>query len=132
MKKLRISSLSIRKDEKFQNMVECLVDNGYYCERLTDDTDGVDFIANHIDGKRRLKVVLNGRAGFYKKYKGKQLFIAFQEGGETYLYPHDEVLQEWLDKGKIAGTDSWKDKGVYHYSSLNAELKSVLLPYKLS
>lgn len=133
-KRIDYAELNGRQQENynFQKIAACLADYGFNCLRLTDDWEGADFIACHVDGSTILKVQLKGRAGFYKQYEGKQLYIAFQEGGETYLYPHDEVLQQWLDLGKIAGTDSWEEKGEFHYPRLTKELKSLLLPYRLS
>ena len=60
--------------------------------RLSDDWQGADFIAQHIDGETFLKVQLKGRLTFSKKYMDKDLYIAFFENPDWYLFPHDEVL----------------------------------------
>ena len=88
--------LNARQKENFnfQKVASTLADYGFNCIRLSDDWQGADSLACHIDGKTFLKVQLKGRLTFQKKYKGKDIYIAFNEGGKCYIYPHDKVLQE--------------------------------------
>lgn len=48
-------------------MATALADYGYNSVRLTDDWQGADFIAVHIDGESFLKVQLKGRFTVDKK-----------------------------------------------------------------
>lgn len=54
--------LNARQKESynFQKVAARMADNGFNCLRLTDDWQGADFIACHIDGETFLKVQLKG------------------------------------------------------------------------
>ncbi|WP_341228432.1 hypothetical protein [uncultured Arcticibacterium sp.] len=90
-----------------------------------------DFIAQHMDGELSLKVQLNGRLTFVKKYLGKDLYICFPYENHWYVYNHDNLLEEFLGKGKLSGTSSWDEKGLYHFPKLSEELIGVLREWRL-
>ena len=48
----------------------------------------------HHDGVSDIKVQLKGSISFAKQYKNKNLYIAFIENGDLYLYPHDKILSK--------------------------------------
>ncbi len=83
--------LNSRQQENynFQKVAARLADYGFNCLRLTDDWQGADFIACHIDGETFLKVQLKTRLTIDKKYIGKELLIAFLEDENCYIYKHD-------------------------------------------
>jgi len=113
-----------------------LADFGYTTIRLHDDFEGADFIAKHIGGEKLLKVQLKGRLSFDKKYRRgggqDEIHIAFPEGEDWYLYPHDEVFVAITSSlGIIEGTKSWREEGTYHIGSLTDEQKQILKPYRL-
>nr|MBU2748246.1 hypothetical protein [Acidithiobacillus montserratensis] len=109
-----------------------LAENGYSTIRFCDDWEAADFMAQHIDGKQVLRILLKGRLYFAKKYIGKGLHICFRDCDQWYVYPHDEMLSSIFDQiGIIANTKSW-DEGVYHFPSLSVEIKKLLIPYRLS
>lgn len=112
-----------------------LADFGYTTIRLHDDFQGADFIAKHVEGKKLLKVQLKGRLTFARKYERRdsedELYIAFRDGADWYLYPHDTVLDKLAEeRGIIKDTTSWDDDGVYHRSPLGG-LEESLEPYRV-
>jgi len=128
------SSLSPRQKEahNFQKISALLADFGYSTTRLWDDTNGADFVAIHADGKMLYKIQLKGRVVFNKKYKGKDLWIAFREEDAIYIFPHDDILDTVLSTGKIMhGTSSWEDKGEYSFKTLSAWFRPLIEKYKI-
>jgi hypothetical protein len=72
------SSNARRKENyNYHKVSALLADYGFTTLRLSDDWQGADFIAQHIDGRQFVKVQLKGRLYFGKKYVGKELFVAF-------------------------------------------------------
>ncbi len=133
LKKIEYSSLNARQQENynFHKISAVLADYGFVSLRLSDDWQGADFIAVHVDGEMFIRVQLKGRPCFYKKYLGKNLYVAFCSEGEWYLYPHDEVLDQVLKQTGIGKTESWPIKGGYSFPNLNVELERILHPYKI-
>ena len=87
--------------------------------------------------KERALIAMNkikkGRLTFKQEYRRKGIYIAFEDSGTSYLYPHDEILDQILALGKsIAGTPSWEEKGLYHFPRLSKKHKELLEPYKLT
>jgi hypothetical protein len=95
---------------------------------LSDDWNGADFIAQHLDGTF-LRVQLKGRLSFYEKYRDKQIYICFRDNNHWYLYPHDEFLSQVLAEGYLAGTDSWEVHGGYSFPGIPKRLETLLEPY---
>jgi hypothetical protein len=117
-----------RENYNFYKIAAILADYGYVSLRLSDDWNGADFIAVHIDGET-VRVQLKGRFGFDKKYIGKDLYIAFCAEGEWYLYPHDEVLKYVL--AQIEHSDSWVAKGGYNFPYLKPENKNLIASHRV-
>jgi len=116
-KLISYSNLNSRQQESynFHKVAGVLADYGFTSIRLSDDWEGADFIAQHIDGETFLKVQLKGRLSFDKKYLGKGLWICFLHDNQVILYPHDEVLEKFSKAGRIINTESWTKKGQYHF-----------------
>jgi hypothetical protein len=133
LKLVDYSEMNSRQKENynFQKVSAVLADYGFVTLRLTDDWQGADFIAQHIDGERFLKVQLKGRLTFCKKYVGKDLYIAFYETGEWYLLPHDEVLAVVIESSTMADSKSWADVGEYSFSRLSKNMRILLQPYRI-
>ena len=112
----------------FHKAAAVLADYGFTCIWLTNDWQGADFIAVHVDGVTDLKVQLKSRLSFAKKYVGKNIYICFIDAKDVYLYPHDEVLSEI--ESKISDR-SWQEKGSWSTPSLSVSNKKLLVPYKL-
>tara|TARA_R110002095_G_scaffold212672_1_gene202187 strand:+ start:25 stop:435 length:411 start_codon:yes stop_codon:yes gene_type:complete len=125
--------LNSRQQENynFQKVSAVMGDYGFSTIRLTDDWQGADFIAQHIDGQTFLKIQLKGRLHFGKKYVGKSLHIAFRDGDVWYLLPHDEVLDLVLGATEIANTKSWTEAGAYSWPRLSRQLRALLTPYRI-
>ena len=114
-----------------------LADYGYTTIRLHDDFQGADFIAKHVRGKELLKVQLKGRLTFDKKYRRRgenedPIYIAFRDGEEWYLYPHDELFDKVIDElDIIEGTQAWEENGTYHIGTLSSAQERILEPYRI-
>jgi hypothetical protein len=126
------SALNSRQKENynFQKISAALADYGYATLRLSDDWNGADFIAQHINGTI-LSVQLKSRLGFYKRYIGKGLYIAFPFENEWYLYDHDELLNIILKSTSIGSTESWVKRGRYSFPRIPKQLHRFLEPYKV-
>lgn len=134
LQRVRYADLAPRQKENynFQKLAAVLADYGFNCLRLSDDWEGADFVAVHIDGDTFLKVQLKGRFTLSQKYVGKEICCAFFDGECWYLYHHDTVMETLLSRGaKFAHTDSWLAKGEYHWPRLSADLHRLLEPYSL-
>ena len=94
--KIDYNSLNAKQKESFnfQKIAAAFADYGFSCIQLTDDWNGADFLANHVNGRTLLRVQLKGRLTFATKYLGKDLWICFPMGESVYCYPHDEGLHE--------------------------------------
>ncbi len=131
--KVAYASLNARQKENFnfQKISAVLADYGFSTLRLSDDWQGADFIAQHLDGETFLKVQLKGRLLFDKKYLGKSLHIAFYDIDDWFLYPHDELLQKVLAETNVAQTQSWIGPGSYSFPSLSRQMREWLEPYRI-
>lgn len=118
-----------KENYNFQKVAAHLADYGFNCLRLSDDWQGADFIACHIDGNKFLKVQLKGRLNIDTKYSGKDIYIAFCDGGTWYLYPHDEVKDLLLANHLMAGSKSWDEGGGYSWPYLSVQMKVLLQKY---
>ena len=133
MNKINYEGLKPKQQENynFHKISSVLAEYGYSCVRLSDDWNGADFLALHISGGNDLKVQLKGRLAFDKKYMGKNLHVAFRDGSDWFLYPHDEVLEQLISNGIMTGTKSWEIKGNYHFPSLSPKIREIMRDYLL-
>jgi hypothetical protein len=130
---IKYSELNPRQKENynFHKVSAVLADYGFTSIRLTDDWQGADFIASHINGDDFLKVQLKGRLTFDKKYLGKDIWIGFPYKKDWFLYPHDAFGEEVEDILNFKKTSSWLDKGLYSYNSISKPALSLLNKYML-
>lgn len=135
LKKIEYTKLNSRQQESynFQKVAAKLADYGFNALRLTDDWQGADFIASHIDGSTFLKVQLKGRVGFYKKYLNKDIWICFRDNdsGEVYLYPHDIFAEEIATIAPYQNNKSWKIAGSSHWIRPTRKILKLLEKYKI-
>jgi hypothetical protein len=133
LSRVNYNLLNSRQQENynFQKISAVLADYGFITYRLSDDWQGADFIAQHIDGDTFLKVQLKGRLSFEKKYKNKGIYIVFQNKGNWYLYLHDELLDIVLKETTIENTKSWTIRGGYSFPYLSVKLSKLLEPYRI-
>lgn len=132
--RINYTEINARQKENFnfQKVSSLLADFGFSTYRLTDDWNGADFLAVHIDGSTFLRVQLKGRVTFEKRYQGKDLWVCFRHAGLVYLYPHDDVLAAALKTTNIENTKSWqKANGVYSFPTPPKSLENYLQQYCL-
>lgn len=135
LERIDYPKLNARQKENFnfQKIAAKLADYGYYCMWLNDDWQGADFIAIHIDGIEFFKIQLKGRLTINKKYVDKDIYITFRYDNETYLYPHDEVMDLIfrLLPNKHA-TSSWREKGGFSWPNpVPKKIKIILELYRI-
>ena len=133
LKPIGFNDLNARQKENFnfQKVASTLADYGFNCIRLSDDWQGADFIACHIDGNSFVKIQLKGRLTFQKKYNGKNIYIAFNQDGKWYLYPHDELQKEVLRCGFMKGTRAWDENGAFSFPRLSKKLEKLMAEYAI-
>jgi len=138
MKLQRVSYADLNSRQKenynFQKVTGRLADYGFNCLRLTDDWQGADFIACHIDGETFLKVQLKGRFVLDRKYLRKDIHIAFLHRDDLFLYPHDTIYDSFQSKGIIGARgkdDLWQTEGVRTWASLPKWAVEMLAEYRL-
>lgn len=131
--KIKYSELNSRQKENFnfQKVAGELADYGYNCLRLNDDWQGADFIACHINGDEFMKVQLKGRFTIDRKYNDKDIFIAFLDGDDCYLYPHDEVMKQVLAMNKINSSKAWMKTQAYSWPYISKWAAVLLSEYKI-
>lgn len=121
-----------KENYNFQKVAACLADYGFNCLRLTDDWEGADFIACHIDGETFLRVQIKGRMVIDRKYLGKGIHIAFLLDGDCYLYDHDALVCHVEERGRIEATVSWGERGLYTWPHPPSWALGFLSEYKIS
>jgi hypothetical protein len=127
-------SLNSRQKENynFQKVAARLADYGYNCLRLTDDWQGADFMACHVDGETILKVQLKGRLTIDKKYLGKSIHIAFFHGQDCYIYDHDAFVDHLVKNGLIgANSVTWHQAGGRSWPSPPSWAIKLLSEYRI-
>jgi len=120
-----------RENHNFQKVSAVLADYGYLTLRLSDDWQGTDFIAQHIDGQTFLRVQLKSRMGVARKYRHRGLWLCFPHGGHWYLCPHDGLLEYLLAARGIGQTTSWAGKGEYTRAAPGRRDMAFLERYRL-
>jgi hypothetical protein len=133
LKRIDYSELSARQRENFnfQKLASKLAEYGFNCLRLSDDWQGADFLACHIDGETFLKVQLKGRFCCDKKYLGKSIHIAFFHGDDCYLYPHDEIMLFIDQADRINDSVSWSIHKSYSWPVPPKWILERILEYKI-
>ena len=133
-KRVEYTTLNSRQMEtfNFQKVSGLLAEYGYATLRLTDDWNGADFLAVHVNGITTLRVQLKGRLTFRQKYMKKNLWLCFRYDGLVCLYPHDTLLTHTLKVTNIARTKSWlKPDGGYSFRTPPEALVTALKKYCL-
>ena len=130
LEKIEYMQLNARAQEtyNFHKAASILADYGYNCIWLSNDWNGADFIAVHIDGISDVKVQLKGGPSFAKKYIGKNLYIGFIEQGDLYLYPHDHILGQ---VEPVISDKKWIEKGTYFQTKIGKRFRDILRPYMI-
>jgi hypothetical protein len=127
--KIHYSKLNSRQKENynFLKVSAILAEYGFNTLRLSDDWQGADFIAQHIDGNLFLKVQLKGRLTLEKKYLGKDIWMCFRTDDGCCLYHHDTAVEEIEAITPFIHTTSWKKTaGDYSFSKPSKELRGFI------
>lgn len=134
LQKVDYRQLNSRQKEtyNFHRVASRLAEYGYNSILLSDDWLGADFIAYHNDGERFYRVQLKGRMTIDKKYVGKGLYIAFIDGEQVFVYPHDEMVRLIEAEGRVNNTASWRDSGAYTWPSTPSWLRDLLNEFEVS
>lgn len=132
-KKIVYTKLNARQKENYnyQKVSSIMAEYGFNTIRLSDDWQGADFIAIHINGKDFLKVQLKGRLTFDKKYIGRDIWVCFSYKGDWFLYQHDTLLQTLKNKINFTNTKSWIEKNGYSWNHLSKQQLDALTKYKI-
>ncbi len=120
-----------KENYNFQKVAARLADYGFNCLRLSDDWQGADFIACHIDGETFLKIQLKGRLTIDNKYFGRGIHIAFLNGNDCYIYPHDETRDSILARGIINESIAWAQTGAYSWPTPPAWAVEMLSEFRI-
>ena len=130
---IEYKNLNARQKENFnfQKLASTLANYGFNCIRLSDDWQGADFIACHIDGNTFVKIQLKGCLTFQKKYNGKNIYIAFNQDRKWYIYPHDELQKKILGLDLMSGTKSWDVEGAYSWYRIPKKLEKLMDQYAI-
>lgn len=125
------ATLNARQKElhNFHKIAARLADYGYHSMWLSDDWQGADFIACHIDGATVLRVQLKARMTLDRKYLGKGLHIAFRDGERIFVYPHDALLA-WVHERRLMDETRafWQVQGIRSWARLPSWAKEFLVP----
>ena len=102
--------------------------------KINGDKHGADLLFYRAKDGDVKKVQLKGRVTFDKKYKDKDLFIAFQDKRKDrwYVYPHDVVVKQAMVMSSWALSKSWTEEGGYSWKPVPAWLVDILEPWKIT
>ena len=125
LKRINYDKLNARQKENYNyhKVASALADYGYDCMRLNNDWQGADFIA--VKGDDMLKVQLKARFTLDKKYLGKDIFIAFREDENIFLFDHDEAVEMW--KHKLVNRKAWTEGGIWHQKPYPKQFESIII-----
>lgn len=131
--RIEYRNLNSRQKENynFQKVAAELADYGFNCMWLNDDWQGADFIACHIDGNTFIKVQLKGRLTIDKKYNNKEIYVAFNQDEQWYIYPHDQLQAELLAMGLMSGSKSWDENGGYSWPNIPKNITEHMRQYAI-
>lgn len=124
-----------RENYNFAKLSAVIADYGFSLLRLSDDWNGADAIAVHVDGKQYLRIQLKGTGlVFAKKYLRKDIWIACRsKAQEWYVYPHDKLLSHVGKNFRFRHTNAWLKEGKYSWPDIPVDVKKFLATkgYKL-
>jgi len=126
-------ALNARQKElfNFQKIAATLADYGFNCIKLADDWKGADFLAYHVKGTRTLKVQLKARITIQKKYRKKDIWMAFPYRGFWYLIEHDRLLAKVEKHTRWTRMKSWRVNGTVHAKYIRAALLDSLIENRI-
>ncbi|MFP4239031.1 MAG: hypothetical protein ACLFRZ_06970 [Rhodosalinus sp.] len=121
-----------QENRNFHKLAARLADYGFNCLRLSDDWQGADLIACHVDGHTFLKVQLKGRLVVDRKYVGKDVHVAFFDHDDGFVYPHDAFLTELVGRGSMnEDRRLWREKGIRSWPRMPGWAREWLEPWRI-
>lgn len=125
------SKLSAKQKEayNFAHLSALLSEFGLSSIWLQDDWQGADCLAQTNENEF-IKIQLKSRLTFDKKYIGKNLYIAFPYLEGFYIYPHDLILENYIEQFKP--TKSWKENGHWSMAKPSKRDQKNIEPYFVS
>lgn len=116
-----------RENYNFAKLSAVMADYGFSLLRLSDDWNGADAVAVHVDGEQYLRIQLKGRGVVLdKKYEGKELWIACTDRkGTWYIFPHDE-LRDFAQNARLLNTPAWRVSGKFYRPDVTKKIKKFM------
>jgi len=132
-KTVAYDKLNARQKEQFnfQKIAATLADYGFNCIKLSDDWQGADFLAYHVDNTTTLRIQLKSRLNIQQKYCGKDIWMAFPHNKAWYLIEHDRLVEKIRVSTTWLKSSSWINGHGYSSVSMNPNLLESLAEYKL-
>ena len=123
-----------KESHNFQKLSGILADYGFETIRLNNDWNGADFLMLHRDPNgETYKVQLKSRFTLDRKYSNvKNLYIAFPNDQDWYIYHHGTILNSYLKISNIENDKVWIEKGAYSQNKLTKKLEELLHIYRIS
>ena len=118
-----------RENHNYHKIAFILAKRGFNCIRLSDDWQGADFLAVHVEGDT-LRIQLKGRWEINKKYAGKGLHMAFPSDEGCYVIWHDALVELLAENTPYLDSASWQERGIYN-GNLNPPMQRLLKNYYL-
>lgn len=85
--------------------------------------EGIDLIAHREADNDTKLIQQKGRWGIFRKYIGRNIWIAFPDRDRWLLVAHDPML-DWPEVAGFLLTSSWRDGDQYHRSTISAGLRA--------
>ena len=93
--------------------------------------EGVDLIA-HRERDGDIKIIQQkSRWTIDRKYRDRNIWIAFPNDGAWYLIRHDTMLT-WPEVQNFLKTSSWQTRGIYNVAKPSKALRSRFQHYSLT
>lgn len=92
--------------------------------------EGIDLIAYRETDNDLKLIQQKSRWTIARKYSGRNIWIAFRDGGKWFVAPHDELVRLGEEAGYTA-TDSWTKRGLYHLPAMTRFLREQCEKYLL-
>lgn len=93
---------------------------------------GIDLIIHREHDDLLIKIQLKSRWTIHKKYKNRGIAMAFPDGDDFYLIPHDYCIEYAEAHKNYLNTSSWEKGGIYHVASMSKTMKEDFAEFKLA
>jgi hypothetical protein len=93
--------------------------------------EGIDLIAHREDTYETRLVQLKSRWTIARKYLNRQIWIAFPDGADWFMVPHDTMVA-WEETAHRLKTVSWLRDGLYTQGHLSQRMRARCVAYRIS